>query len=192
MAEVEKNPTNTEPEVLDYKALFEQTKAERDRYKASNDKLCSENAEWKRKNREREEKDEAERIANLTAEQRLKEAEDRATAREKAAQKRENTVSAREAFAKAEIGEESYSAFLEVLVNEDPEESQRRVATWIDSYTKSVAAGVERQAQLYKSAERSPRGTEVREKSYREMSVDERIKLKRENPAEYERLKSTK
>lgn len=191
MAEETKD-TKVATEPVDYKALYEQTKAERDRYKASNDKLCTENAEHKRKAREREAREEAERTASLTAEQRLQEAEERATAREKAAQKRENIVSAREAFAKAEIGEESYNAFLDVLVNDNPEESANRVASWIESYTKSVHAGIEKQAQLYKSAERSPRGTEVRAKSYKEMTVDEKMELKRTNPAEFERLKNLK
>lgn len=188
MAEETKNPTVAD-DAVDYKALYEQTKAERDRYKASNDKLCTENADWKRKNREREE---AERTANLTAEQRLQEAEERATAREKAAQKRENIVSAREAFAKADIGEESYSAFLDILVTDDPEESNNRVASWIESYGKSVRAGVEKQAQLYKGAERTPRGTETMVKSYKDMTVDERIALKRDDPTEYERRKNLK
>jgi predicted nucleotide-binding protein len=188
----EETKDTTVDNAVDYKALYEQTKAERDRFKASNDKLCTENAEHKRKAREREAREEAERTANLTAEQRLQEAEERATAREKAAQKRENVVSAREAFAKAEIGEESYNAFLDVLVNDDPEESANRVASWIESYTKSVHAGVEKQAQLYKSAERTPRGTETMVKSFKDMTVDERTALKRSDPAEYERRKNIK
>lgn len=188
----EETKGTTVDNAVDYKALYEQTKAERDRIKASNDKLCTENAEHKRKAREREAREEAERTANLTAEQRLQEAEERATAREKAAQKRENVVSAREAFAKAEIGEESYNAFLDVLVNDDPEESANRVASWIESYTKSVHAGVEKQAQLYKSAERTPRGTETMVKSFKDMTVDERTALKRSDPAEYERRKNIK
>lgn len=51
MAE-ETNPINKDGEV-DYKALYEQSQSDLSRYKGSIDKLTSENAEYKRKERER-------------------------------------------------------------------------------------------------------------------------------------------
>lgn len=56
-------PETTKPEEPDYKALYEQEKAEREKIKLSFDKASSETAEYKRKLSERLTKEEADKLA---------------------------------------------------------------------------------------------------------------------------------
>lgn len=169
--------TNPTPEI-DYKAEYEKTKSDYEALKRNFDKASSEIAEFKRKDRARMTDDEKRNAELAEREEHYKAIE------------RENALYKYKASLSTQIKDEKVlSEVAEMYANGDISgaitKQNEYFAKFHDELEKSIKADL-----LKQNPQPTPQ-TKTPTKSFREMTLDEKSKLHRENPELYEKLKNS-
>lgn len=123
--------------------------------------------------------------ANKTAEDKANEILSKAEIKFKEASIKTNKATARELFAQANITQEEYGDFVDMLITDNEEISTANVTKYIEKYNGAIKLREEKIKATYTQAEQKPQQggntTPPKEKSYAEMSYTEALEQKNKN-----------
>ncbi len=122
------------------------------------------------------------------------EGESKKTLEEKVAEKlaqltrKENEIEARSIFAKGNIPEELIDTYVSLSIDDDSEKTKSKANNLVEAYTKAFNKGKDLGLDTQKKNLNPPNvgGDKGGTKAFKDMSMEERIELKKNNPKKFE------
>lgn len=145
---------------------------------------------------EKEIKEKIEAEAKMDAEEKAKVILEEATKKAKEANLKNNRSEAKDLFSEAGISKETYSEFLDILIDEDTDKTKAKVTSFIEKFNKSVeektnkelAKNLKDMNKPNKSDDDSSKKLEPKETDITKMKFEDLAKLRTENPDKYKEL----